>query len=94
MTCLRLGKELGYGILCIQPDYRIVDKTGKVWYFEWHSYFGPYPLNKKTADPLKLPPEKSPFWDAVSAWDAQGRRTQEGKGGKWAVWEKAKKDAH
>lgn len=88
MTCVRLGPALGNGILCFQPDYRIVDRTGKVWHFEFHKFCGPSVLGRK-GDPLKNQPgEKSPFWDAITAWIQQGQRAEEGKGGLWAKWDR------
>lgn len=87
MTCTKVGLPQGTVILCTSPDYRIVDRTGKVWYFEFHSFCGPSVL-KKNGDPLKnQPPEKSPFWDAITGWIQQGQKSENGKGGKWAVWD-------
>lgn len=62
-------------ILCYGgPDRKIADERGKVWNFEMHPYCGPMVTNKR-GDPLKIqPPEKSPFWRAVSWWAQQGQK--------------------
>lgn len=87
MTCINLGLALGHGILCISPDYKIMDRGGRVWWFEFHSYCGPSVLGKR-GDPLRnQPPENSPFWDAIEAWIQQGKRTEQGIGGAWAQWD-------
>ncbi len=88
MTCISLGKQ---GFLCgTENDYLIV-ASDKVWRFEWHLRLGPCTLHKQTGDPIKSPPSDSPFWHAVTKWDEQGRRTQPGKGGTWAIWDSRRK---
>jgi hypothetical protein len=56
---------------------------------EDHRYCGPIVINK-AGDPLEVqPPEGSPFWDAVTLWYAQGKRTKDPKTGEiWCVWDK------
>ncbi len=52
---------------------------GKRYHFEWHHWFGPSVVNRRTWDVLdRQPGEKSPFWPAVEAWDRQGRRVKDG----------------
>lgn len=84
MTCVDLGK---FGVLCVEPDYWVTDRTRKDWRFEWHRVFGPSALHKKTAEVLKPPGARSAFWDAVLAWDVQGRRTETRDGKTWALWD-------
>lgn len=68
---------------------RIISAGGKKWRFEDHRYCGPIVLNK-AGDPLETqPPENSPFWEAVTLWYAQGKRTKDPKTGEiWCVWDK------
>ena len=68
------------------PD-RIIAVGGKKWRFEDHPYCGPMTVGKN-GDPVKEPPESSPFWDAVNLWYAQGKRTQQAGNETWCVWEK------
>jgi hypothetical protein len=87
MTCVRLGPALGHAVLCFQPDYKIMDRGGKIWWFEFHKYCGPSVL-KKNGDPRRHQPhEKSPFWDAFEAWDRQGQRSEQRSDGTWAKWD-------
>jgi hypothetical protein len=58
MTCMRLGPGLGNGIICIEPDYRMKDRTGKVWYFEYHKYCGPSVLRRDRELSKRQPAEK------------------------------------
>jgi len=92
MTCVRFGNPRAKGFLCLSSsqDYWIIDAQARTWMFEWHRYMGPIALNKKTGDPLeKEPGPRSPFWDAVTKWDQQGRKTKKGlKGRDYAVWSK------
>lgn len=60
------------------PFQKIVDSTGKEWFFEMHSYCGPVVL-KKDGDPMKNQPnEKSDFWEVVSRWVRQGKKVTDG----------------
>lgn len=57
---------------------------GKEWLTEWHYYFGPSVLHKRTHDPLKNQPgERSPFWRVAQWWHDQGCRVVDGVG-QWA----------
>lgn len=54
------------------------------WLIEWHYYFGPCRLNKRTGDPLaKQPAEKSRFWLVAQWWKDQGAKVVDGVG----VWQ-------
>jgi hypothetical protein len=54
---------------------KLVDGKGKLWSFEMHPYCGPMVLTNKTGEPMDpQPPEKSPFWRAVSFWAQQGEK--------------------
>ena len=70
------------------PEYIILVGPRK-YRFEDHHYCGPIVIGKD-GDPLDVqPPESSPFWDAVSLWYAQGKRTHDPKTGEiFCVWDK------
>lgn len=71
-------KRYAIHLNCGGPSYEI-DAGGKRWFFEWHPYFGPTVLNRNTEAPIVTQPaENSPFWDAVTWWDQQGRRVKDG----------------
>lgn len=76
------------GVVCYNNDYFIKDATGKVWHFEWHRFCGPMALSVNSHEPLKrIPGERSPFWDAVTRWHSQGKKTKAEDGKVWAQWE-------
>lgn len=69
--------------LTFAPPDRIIEADGKRWTFEWHNFCGPVVLNKR-GDPASIqPPERSPFWRAVTLWKRQGERVKDGL----CVWE-------
>lgn len=82
MTCLK-GPV---GIICVDPLYRIRDKKGKVWIFEYHFFCGPTVLRKDLEPFKRFPGEKSPFWDALEKWLDGGQKVEEKDGAAWAVW--------
>lgn len=88
MTCVRLGPGLGNGFLCIEPDYRIKDRAGKVWYFEYHKFCGPTVLRRDGELSKRQPTEKSPFWDVLDGWIQQGQRVETLDGITWAKWDR------
>lgn len=53
---------------------RVIEVDGQSWRFDWHDRFGPTLLSQR-GEPIKAPPERSHFWDALRWWDRQGRRT-------------------
>ena len=56
---------------------------GKEWLVEWHYYFGPSRLNKKTEEPLRNQPgENHRFWKVAAWWKEQGGVVVDGVG----VW--------
>lgn len=51
------------------------------WLTEWHHYFGPSELSKKTGDPkARQPGEKSMFWKCAVWWKNQGAKVVDGIG--------------
>ena len=60
-------RQIGNTILCGPKLYRY-----KGWFFEWHSYCGPWPL-KKDATPKKQAGKK--FWNLIN--DFQGMSIKE-----------------
>jgi len=64
-----------------------IEAGGKLFTFEWHSYCGPIPLNKR-GDPKELG-ERSPFWQAITFWIEQGKRLDENRR---AIWEEPPKE--
>lgn len=55
---------------------------GKPYRFEMHHYCGPFTV-KKNDDPTANQPEPGdPFWEAVTLWDRQGRKVENGE----CVW--------
>ena len=60
------------------PFQKIIDATGKEWFFEMHKYCGPFQL-KKNGDPRsRQPNEGSVFWVIVSQWAQQGQKVKDG----------------
>lgn len=60
------------------PFQKIIDSTGKEWFFEMHSYCGPVVL-KKDGDPrLNQPNGKSEFWKVTTLWVQQGKKVKDG----------------
>jgi len=80
------------GVICTTPEYRIMDRGGKVWRFEFNKFTGPALLHKQTGEPRKtMPPGNSPFWDALTGWINQGQQVEEGvRGTVWAKWDPKK----
>lgn len=63
------------------PD-RVIRVGGVDIHFEEHPRFGPCPIQARTGKERKLGPHH-PFWAAVTAWVAQGRRIEGGR----CIWE-------
>lgn len=64
------------------PIYRISDRKGKQWIFEFHEYLGPTVLTGKNYEVAKQQPgERSEFWPPFEAWEKGGKKTITGKGG-------------
>lgn len=68
---------------------RIIAVGTKKWHFEDHPRCGPVVVDRR-GDPIEQPSGASPFWEAVSLWYAQGKRTQEVSDGTWCIWDKPK----
>ncbi len=70
------------GMSCGNEPVLIRDR-GNEWLMEWHYYFGPAILNKRTHSPLaKQPGEKSRFWMVAVWWKDQGAKVVDGI----AIW--------
>ena len=83
-----IPKGVDHRVVCMLyggPD-RLIYVAGKRWRFEDHPYCGPIPIGKNGA-PVREPPENSPFWEAVSLWHEQGKRTQQFGNEIRCVWE-------
>ena len=65
MTCHRIPN----GIMCLGGPIVKHAYDGRVWRWEAHPYFGPWPL-KKNGDPwVRAPGERHAFWRAVGDYD-------------------------
>ena len=65
--------------------YRINDARGKTWIFEDHPYCGPVVVDIHHNE-KKQPPENSKFWEAVTNWYQQGKKTIDGIHGLYCEW--------
>ena len=70
------------GVVTVAGPELTIEVGNQVYPFEWHSYCGPIPLNKR-GDPKELGP-KHVFWTAISHWAQQGKRLDENRR---AIWE-------
>ena len=77
----------GIHIALGNPSF-VLRHGGKEWLTEWHRYFGPSVLHKRTQDPLKNQPgERSAFWIIAQWWHDQGCKVVDGVG-QWSEPEK------
>jgi hypothetical protein len=67
MCCIGCG---GARLTLGGRDHTIADATGREWTFEMHPYCGPIVLLKNGDPKPKQPGSRSPFWDALEAWQA------------------------
>lgn len=77
-------------ILCgAPPVYKIV-VGASIYYFEDHSYCGPWPVSAKDYEPLDDVDFDDKFWWAVTCWYQQGKRVGRTvkDGVKMCVWER------
>jgi hypothetical protein len=82
-------QEVDMQIVCLLtggPE-RIISSGCKKWRFEDHPYCGPMVVGKY-GEPIKEPSEKSPFWDAVNLWYAQGKKTVQVGNETWCLNDK------
>jgi hypothetical protein len=80
----------GIHIAMGNEPFKLIDTDGKWWLCEWHHYFGPSALSKRTQDPLaNQPGEKSRFWWLAQWWHDQGCRVVDGVG-QWSEPEKVR----
>ena len=72
----------GFHMSVGNPSF-VLRYRGKEWICEWHYYFGPMAVSKKTGDMLKTQPSgKSRFWVIAQWWFDQGAKVIDGVG----VW--------
>jgi hypothetical protein len=55
-------------------DQYKIRAAGKEFYFSFHAFTGPGMLDKRGNAVQKMPPQKSPFWDALYWWLKQGKK--------------------
>lgn len=84
--CIRIGGRHS-GVLTVAGPELSIYVSGKLMPFEWHSYCGPIPLNKR-GDPKEIGPNHK-FWHAVTCWDQQGKRLDENRR---AIWDEPPKE--
>lgn len=58
------------------PDHEIRDASGKCWRFEMHRWSGPIVLRADGEIATNQPGDRSPFWPAFEAWQAQQEGTK------------------
>lgn len=70
------------GILTVgAKPFKLIDTDGKWWLCEWHSWFGPHSLNKRTGEVKdNQEPERSRFWLLAQWWHNQGAVVIDGVG--------------
>lgn len=68
------------------PEIMIIDRARRKWRFEDHHFCGPIVLNKDGDPAENQPPQSSPFWEAVTWWYQQGKRTKQIAGSAYAEW--------
>lgn len=74
----------GIHVAISNPTVKLRDDRGRVWYLEWHHYFGPIACTKRGDPRASQPGEKSRFWPIATLWHHQGCRVDDSG---WAVWE-------
>lgn len=53
---------------------KIIDSTGKEWFFEEHPYCGPTVLNKIGEMKSRQPGRRSLFWESYKEWIKEKER--------------------
>jgi len=71
MTCIQPNKST---IICLSDKIQEIELDGKSILFEFHSYFGPVPLNRRTEDPWK---QSSYSRISEAMWDKANERWKE-----------------
>lgn len=73
---------LGIGFhIAVASEPFLLRCNGKEWLTEWHYYFGPIRLHKRTKDPLtRQPGARDLFWLVASWWKEQGGLVVDGVG--------------
>ena len=77
--CVPLGPKLR-GTLIIGGRTIVIETSRGYVAFEWHSYCGPLPVNRKTGDGRYLD-ARHPFWSAIGRWLESGAEMTEGQKG-------------
>jgi hypothetical protein len=76
--CVSLGPKLRGTMMLAGPPI-LIDTSRGVVAFEWHSYCGPMPVDRRNGNSRSLPPSH-PFWNAVQRWLEAGASLTEGRG--------------
>lgn len=76
MPCVkvRFGNDRYATIIDMAPPVRRIVSGGKEFLFEFHDYPGPSLVGKRGQILSTMPPQRSPFWDALRNWLKQGKR--------------------
>jgi hypothetical protein len=81
VTCVKVklpGDPPGYcTIVDMAPPVRRIVSGGKEFLFEFHDFLGPSLVGKRGQILATMPPQRSPFWDALHFWIKQGKRMAE-----------------
>lgn len=71
------GKKTRVMIDCFGGGEYFIEVRGQRIRFEWSDIFGPLPINKNGTEAKSIGP-KHGFWRAVSWWNLQGRKIENG----------------
>lgn len=73
MPCVRTVVAGSPCFIMIPDTYRI-RAGGKEFHFEFHPFCGPTMIGKRGNPVQAMPPQRSPFWDALYWWLKQGKQ--------------------
>jgi hypothetical protein len=65
-------------VLTLGGNEYIIKRGNVSILFEWHPWFGPVPMNRRTGSDRQLG-SRHWFWHAVTCWDKQGRKVENGE---------------
>lgn len=77
MPCKRFQFGDGSVALLNVPDEYHIRAGGEEFHFEFNTYTGPSMIGKSGNPIQAMPPNKSPFWDALYWWLKQGKQVGE-----------------